>query len=217
MRINQLTELSKADSIIFDIDGTLWDASVSCAMAWNNALREVGYGNYVLTVEAVKSFSGIKIEKVLLDFFNFMPAEYHKALLENYKVFEAREMRLKGGNLYPNVTNVLSELKKTKRLYIVSNCLKGYIENFIGFNHFDFLFDGFESSDNTGKPKSDNIRKIVGEQSLVNPFYVGDTWHDYEACKMINIPFVYASYGFGMVENPKYEITEFADLLKIVG
>ena len=179
-------------------------------------MREVGYGNYVITVDAVKSFSGIKIEKVLLDVFNFMPAEHHKALLENYRVFEAREMRLKGGKLYPNVTNVLSELKKTKRLYIVSNCLKGYIENFIGFNHLDSLFDGFESSDTTGKSKSDNIRKIVMEQSLVNPFYVGDTWRDYEACKMNNTPFVYASYGFGMVENPKYEITEFADLLKIL-
>ena len=212
----QLTDLSKTDSIIFDLDGTLWDASEACATAWNLALRKVGYGNHVITVDTVKSFSGIKIEKVLTDFFSFMPAEHHKALLENYRVFEAQEMRLQGGNLYPSVTNVLSELKKTKRLYIVSNCLKGYIENFIAFNHFDSLFDGFESSDNTGKPKRENIRKIATEQSLVNPIYVGDTSHDDEACRMIKIPFVYASYGFGMVEHTRYEIADFADLLKII-
>ena len=31
------------DSIIFDVDGTLWDSTAACAQAWNKAiLRETG-------------------------------------------------------------------------------------------------------------------------------------------------------------------------------
>ena len=31
------------DSIIFDVDGTLWDSTAACAQAWNEAiLRETG-------------------------------------------------------------------------------------------------------------------------------------------------------------------------------
>ena len=98
----QLTELSKTDSIIFDLDGTLWDASESCATAWNLASRKVGYGNHVITVDAVKSFSGIKIETVLMEFFSFMPAEYHKAYVfflkaipdtDDYEILTGYEIR----------------------------------------------------------------------------------------------------------------------------
>ncbi len=211
-----LRELSTSDSIIFDLDGTLWDASVSCAAAWNNALTAVGYGNHTVTINDVKSFSGINIETVLAGYFIFVPVERHQALLDHYKASEAKEMSTTGGFLYPHVGDVLMELKKTKRLFIVSNCLQGYIENFIRRNHFDSLFDGFKSSGGTGKPKNDNIRDTIVEYNLCQPIYVGDTAHDEDACKSNNIPFVYAAYGFGKVTNPKYPIKYFSDLLHII-
>jgi phosphoglycolate phosphatase len=34
--------LKQADSIIFDLDGTLWDAAEACAKAWNEALKQMG-------------------------------------------------------------------------------------------------------------------------------------------------------------------------------
>lgn len=212
-----LRELSKSDSIIFDLDGTLWDASESCAAAWNNALTGIGYGNHMVTIEDVKTFSGVKIENVLIGYFTFVPVERHQALVDNYKASEAKEMSTTGGFLYPHVGDVLLELKKTKRLFIVSNCLHGYIENFIRRNHFDSLFDGFKSSGDKGKPKSDNIRDTIVEHNLFQPVYVGDTEHDNDACTRNNIPFVFASYGFGKVANPKYKIDDISDLLQIIG
>lgn len=83
----QLIGLSETDSILFDLDGTLWDASASCATAWNQALKEIGYGNRLITIDNVKSFSGVKIEEILADFFNFVPAESHQALLDSYLAF----------------------------------------------------------------------------------------------------------------------------------
>jgi beta-phosphoglucomutase-like phosphatase (HAD superfamily) len=31
------------DSIIFDFDGTLWDTTIACAMAWNKTFEQCGY------------------------------------------------------------------------------------------------------------------------------------------------------------------------------
>jgi beta-phosphoglucomutase-like phosphatase (HAD superfamily) len=31
------------DSIIFDLDGTLWDATIACSMAWNKSFEQCGF------------------------------------------------------------------------------------------------------------------------------------------------------------------------------
>jgi beta-phosphoglucomutase-like phosphatase (HAD superfamily) len=33
------------DSIIFDLDGILWDATIACSMAWNKSFEQCGYKN----------------------------------------------------------------------------------------------------------------------------------------------------------------------------
>ena len=44
---------------------------------------------------------------------------------------------------------------------------------------------------------------------------MGDTAGDYNACRQADIPFVFASYGFGHVENPDYTISELKDLISL--
>jgi len=130
------------DSIIFDLDGTLWDASASCTAAWNEALGQAGYSDFVLTEETIRSFSGLKIEDIFGLYFNFIPTERQTHLLNLYKQKEAILMKDRGGVLYPGVPAVLDELKKTYRLFIVSNCLAGYIENFLDLSHLAFVHAG---------------------------------------------------------------------------
>jgi phosphoglycolate phosphatase len=214
--LKQLGELATTDSLIFDIDGTLWDASTACAHAWNNALGKIGFDNQIITVEHVKSFSGVKIERILETFFHFIPETKHATLLKTYKEAETLEMQMRGGTLFPDVRNVLGSLKASKKLFIVSNCLDGYIENFLNYTKLHAYFDGYESSGNTGKPKSENIKKVIIEKRLHNPAYIGDTNHDYQACHLNQIPFVYAAYGFGCVVNPTYKIKKLLDLLEII-
>ena len=48
-----------------------------------------------------------------------------------------------------------------------------------------------------------------------NSVYVGDTQGDCDGAKLANIPFVYASYGFGKVKEYDYIIEEVADLAKL--
>ena len=51
--------------------------------------------------------------------------------------------------------------------------------------------------------------------SLKSAVYVGDTQGDADACKIADVPMVYAAYGFGNVQDPWLTIHEFDELLQI--
>ena len=50
--------------IIFDLDGTLWDASHSNAPAWNRELAKQGKGQVKITPEDLQSYMGKTIEEI---------------------------------------------------------------------------------------------------------------------------------------------------------
>ena len=45
------------DALIFDLDGTLWDAAAASTYGWNLALEELGLPQRV-TVDGIRSVSG---------------------------------------------------------------------------------------------------------------------------------------------------------------
>lgn len=55
----------------------------------------------------------------------------------------------------------------------------------------------------------------MARNKLKKPIYVGDTDGDAQSAKVAEIPFVYARYGFGMVEEYDYVIDRFEELLTI--
>lgn len=199
------------DSIIFDLDGTLWDAASTCTKAWNEALKELSY-EHVLEDDFIRSVSGLKIEKIFEQHFPFIPKEQHKALITLYRKHEVIYMKELGGDLFPHTKEVLKELQKNYKLFIVSNCSSGYIENFLQFHELQNFFTDFESSGNTGLSKAENIQLIVSRNNLQNPVYIGDTSWDNEAAVSANIPFIYAAYGFGKVDDTKYKINKIVRL-----
>ena len=67
--------------------------------------------------------------------------------------------------------------------------------------------------------KAQNIRLICDRNGLKAPVYVGDTVWDAEACEAAGVPFIYASYGFGELEDTSRAyrvIRSFSDLLKLI-
>lgn len=211
----RLKELSAVDGVIFDLDGTLWDASESATKAWNRALTECGHPDRLVTVRELRAFTGIRIETILEGKFAFMGEKGIRDFLEVYKRIELDEMGKGGGVLYPDVESVVEALSRTKKLFIVSNCLDGYIENFFRRSMLGKYFTGYESTGKTGKPKHGNIRKVMQDYNVTTALYVGDTENDYRESQKAGIPFIYASYGFGDVEEAAYRIDRAADLLFI--
>jgi phosphoglycolate phosphatase len=211
--LKHLRELQAIDSIIFDLDGTLWNASETATKAWNRALIGCGYNDYLITVAELQAFTGIKIEVILKEKFGFMGEQGMKDFLGIYKGIETEEMGKGGGILYPEVERTLKELSKAKKLFIVSNCLVGYIENFFTYTKLEKYFTGYESTGRTGKSKHENIIKVIEGYRLKNAVYVGDTENDARESKKAGIPFVFVQYGFGALKEPEYKIEEISELL----
>lgn len=206
---------TKFDGLLFDLDGTLWDAAGTCAKAWNESLRQLGY-QQVIEVDAVRAASGLQIETIFRQRFGFIPEERHGELLTCYRQKQADFLQQFGGELYPQVREVLLALKKQYPLFVVSNCLSGYIEHFIGFHRLEGIFNDTECSGRTGRPKTENIKLIAERNGLKAPVYIGDTVWDQEAAQAAAVPFIYAAYGFGKVEGAAEKIDRFSDLLRLL-
>jgi phosphoglycolate phosphatase len=203
------------DIIIFDLYGTLWYATIACSMAWNKSFEQCGYLNRI-DRKSIKKISGSPLDIVLDQYFAFINKKDYGKIIELYKKNEPVFMENIGGRLFPNERDTLNKLCKNKKLFIVSNCLKGYIENFIMKKKLSKVFIGYKSSGETGHQKGENIKEIIKEYKLKGPIYAGDTQLDYEASKDNNIPFIYARYGFGKVEDVKYEIKNIKELLEVI-
>lgn len=206
--------MRERDSIIFDLDGTLWNASETVAKAFTESLEDIGF-EIEITSQKVRDFSGMKMDDIFSQHFSFIPKEKLQEFEESYAKKESDYLKKFGGELFPKVRETLEKLAENYRLFIVSNCMKGYIENFIGFFSFNDLFKDFECFGNGGLPKDENIRLIVERNKLQNPVYVGDTIWDKESSEKAGVDFIYAEYGFGKIKKSKIRIQEFEDLLSI--
>lgn len=205
--------IEKRDSIIFDLDGTLWDASETVVKAFNDSIIEIGF-DIKLTSLDIRNFSGMKMDDIFSQHFSFVPKEKLQDFENIYSKREKKYLNEFGGKLFPKVRETLEKLCEKHRLFIVSNCLSGYIETFLDYYDFQKYFQDFECFGNHGLPKDENIRLIVTRNDLQNPVYVGDTIWDKESSDKAGVDFIYAAYGFGNVDNPKYQIENFEDLLK---
>jgi phosphoglycolate phosphatase len=74
-------------------------------------------------------------------------------------------------------------------------------------------FLDFEYPGRSGKLKADNIRMVVERNGLESPMYVGDTLGDAKASKEAGVPFIFARYGFGEVEDYVAAIDSLNDLV----
>jgi phosphoglycolate phosphatase len=208
----------KFDSIIFDLDGTLWDSSETITKAWQAALAQVDFmNNEVMTRERVRSITGMTYDKIFETLFPYLDTAQRDEVKRLCSVSELDILHKEGGKLYPDLSETLTYLGKKYKLYIVSNCQNGYIELFLDLYNMHSHFLAHQCFGTKGNPKADNIKDIVSDHNLKAPVYVGDTMGDYSAAKEAGVPFIFASYGFGKVETGQVAtINHFKELTEIL-
>lgn len=208
---------NKYDSIIFDLDGTLWDSTANVAEAWQAAAQQVGFIKDEVTEAHVASIVGMTYDAIFEKLFPYLNAAEREEYKAKASVSELEVMNRKGGTWYPHLLETLKELATRYQLFIVSNCQNGYIEAFLNNEALNGLFIGHQCYGTKTQPKSENIKDVVNDYNLKAPVYVGDTMGDYEASKKAGVPFIFAAYGFGVVaEDQVATLKSFEELKNIL-
>lgn len=205
---------NKFDSIIFDLDGTLWDSSETITKAWQAAMQKADFMDEVMTQERVRSITGMTYDKIFETLFPYLDTAQRAEVQRLCSVSELEILHKEGGRLYPKLPETLAYLGRKYKLYIVSNCQNGYIELFLDLNNMHEHFLAHQCYGTKGNPKADNIRDIVNDHHLKAPVYVGDTMGDYNAATEAGVPFIFCSYGFGKVESGQIATINFFEELK---
>lgn len=188
------------DSVIFDLDGTLWDSTGNVAIAWQNAIDQVDYIDEAMTRDKIRAVTGMAYNVIFDTLFSNLEPAKRNELMALCAKSELEILHSRGGELYPSLEETLAYLASKYRLFIVSNCQSGYIEVFMKLSGMEKYFTGHQCYGTKGNPKWENIKDIVNDYQLKAPVYVGDTMGDYESATKAGVPFIFADYGFGVVE-----------------
>ena len=200
------------DSIIFDVDGTLWDSTEIVAQAWTWYLQTREHMDITLTSQRLMSLFGQLLPDIARQLFPDLSEAEQLRIIDGCCQAEHEALLKKCAPLYEGLEHTLQELGKKYPLFIVSNCQDGYIPCFLEAHGLAPLFADWECSGHTGKSKGENIRMVIERNRLDRAVYLGDTLGDQRAAEEAGIPFLHAAYGFGQPDKPVPSLKAFSDL-----
>lgn len=206
----------KFESIIFDVDGTLWDSRALLADAYNVQLNREGRKGDV-TAERLRPLFGKTMTAIADGLFGNIPAPERYALMDRCiaQMDSHLQQYATPAIGYPGIRETMEVLAKSHRLFIVSNGQKGYPQLAAKKLELDDLITGYLSFGDTGLSKGQTILRLMEQQKIRDAVYVGDTQGDLEACREAGIPFIWTTFGFGQPEEYWAKVDAFADLLTL--
>jgi phosphoglycolate phosphatase len=192
-----MNDVREVDSIIFDMDGTLWDAVATYAKAWDQYYRVTKIDG-LQVYDRLMANMGVE-EKMLLGLMLPHISEENRSAEYNLKVVPMIYSTIAqlGGNIYDGVLTGLKELSARYRLFIVSNCPARTIDCFMDYADIRRLITDSMAHGQNYKSKAENIQLLMDKHHLKQAVYVGDTESDRLQSEKAGVPFVFINYGFG--------------------
>ena len=206
----------KYESLIFDIDGTLWDSRALVAEGYNIQLRSEGLEHLCVTAEDFLPLFGKVMTEIADVIFVSIPEPERYALMERCMATENEYLHRNPCRIgYPGIRETMEKLSKNYLLFIVSNSQRGYPELCIEKLGLGDYISGHLCFGDTGAEKGVTIRRLMERHGIESAAYIGDTQGDLEAAEMAGIDFIFAAYGFGDPAHWTAKIEEFGELLEL--
>ncbi len=188
-------------SLIFDMDGTLFQTDKILELSLNDAfdrLRTLNKWDKETPIDTYREIMGVPLPEVwetLLPDHSVEDREetdayFLERLIENIKSGK--------GALYPNVKEVFRYLKeKDCSIYIASNGLVDYLQAIVGHYGLDeWVTETFSIQQIESLNKSDLVQSIIEKYNITNGAVVGDRLSDINAAKDNGLVSVGCNFDF---------------------
>jgi 2-phosphoglycolate phosphatase len=193
----------EADTIFFDVDGTLVDSTTDIANAVNNALGVLKLPQ--LSKDRVASYIGTGVK----DLFRKSVGAGNEGLIDKgveiFSEYYAAHSTDKSV-LYPHVRETLEHFKE-KRKYIVTNRYAKFAEMTLKNLGIRSYFEGIFGGDDEGclKPSACVLDSVISKFNIdkSRSLIVGDMAIDVETGKNAGIMTCWVTYGLGKAEDVK--------------
>lgn len=205
----------KFNGIIFDLDGTLWDACRNIAESWRATLINRFGVKQMPSLPEIQKIMGMTASEIESALFSGM-GEDPACIFDICAKEECGYLSVHGGYVYPGVEEMLSRLSSQCPLFLVSNCQEGYIECFFRYTGFGKYFKDYECEGHSGRPKAENIRDVIERNRISAPVYVGDTDIDETSAELAGCPFIHVAYGFGSAKQPFAAVKTPLELISVL-
>ncbi len=210
-------DMKKAEAILFDLDGTMWDAVEEICVSWNQVVaNHPECRRDTISDKELSGCLGLPITEIVERLFPETTQEQKQALMDECCEVENAYLEMHGAKLYPKLEETLMTLKKEYKLFVVSNCQKGYIESFIKAHKLSKYFDDIACWGDNYLTKGENNQLIMKRNHITRAVYVGDTTGDQNSAIAAGIPFIFAAYGFGEAKSPDYVLGAFEQLPELM-
>lgn len=204
------------ESLIFDIDGTLWDSRALVAEGYNIQLRREGLSHLCVTAEDFLPLFGKVMTEIADVIFASVPTPERYELMDRCMATENEYLHQNPCQIgYAGIRETMETLAKSHRLFIVSNSQCGYPELCIAKLGLTDYISGHLCFGDTGTEKGETIRRLMAQHHITDACYIGDTQGDCDAADNAGIPFIFAAYGFGNPNHYAAKIHTFEDLLRL--
>lgn len=206
----------KIESIIFDMDGTLWDSAENVAASWQEVIEKQSDIDRKIATADIKGVMGMTMDAIGEKLFGGLSPERQMEVVNECGEYENEYLRKHGGMLYEGLEETLKKLQEKYRLFIVSNCQSGYIEAFLYYYGFEKYFVDTLCWGQTKVSKGESIKLLMDKNDIKDAVYVGDIQGDLDSARYAGIGFVHAAYGFGEVDAPDAVIKDITELPKVL-
>ncbi|MDB5249658.1 MAG: haloacid dehalogenase domain protein hydrolase [Segetibacter sp.] len=208
----------KVENVLFDLDGTVIDSYSGIQGAFDFAYSKIyGKENHV----SIKSIIGPPIGQILAKLNN----EKDTARIENFvdlfkKQYDTNDY--KQSTLYDGIKEVLERLSKANvKLYIATNKRFSATSLILDYLSVSGYFAGVYCNDSRNpiySCKEEMVAEIIRNEVLEidSTILVGDTFQDQEAAKHNKVKFIYASYGFGNLQNVEWQVNKPIEVLNFI-
>ncbi len=202
------------ESLIFDIDGTLWDSRALVAEGYNIQLRAEGHPELCVTAEDLKPLFGKVMRDIADVILAPIPESERYALMDRCMQTENEYLQNNECHIgYPHVQETFAALARKYRIFIVSNSQCGYPELCIEKLGLAPYVSGHLCYGDTLTSKGQTIRTLMRTHGIESCAYIGDTQGDCDACREAGVPFIFAAYGLGCADSYVAKIDSIEELL----